>query len=281
MRRIFLMSSVLFVAPFTFGESGEVSAQCVATQDCASLGYTEASCPNGGIKCPFGQGFACMGNYGSKDDDINCTYGSIYYNDGICIKEFVSGRIPIGVVVYINPINGEKWIMSLSDSEMQNYDGTNSSNFYSDWDGSGGIFDIPEIQTANSKVLAVSDIKSCENTKFMSELSVGKYVLDYAPAGAENTKGKWCLPAAGIWNSITIHEEEISKGIKMTGGTAITSTYCQNDQDNYYWTSTECSKNQAWAWSGCMKGIKCIYKSRFDNSNNHLKSFRSRAVMKI
>ena len=39
------MSSVLFVAPFTFGESGEVSAQCVATQDCASLGYTEASCP--------------------------------------------------------------------------------------------------------------------------------------------------------------------------------------------------------------------------------------------
>ena len=59
MRKIFLMSSVLFVAPFTFGEMGEVSAQCVATQDCASLGYTEASCPNGGIKCPFGNSWNC------------------------------------------------------------------------------------------------------------------------------------------------------------------------------------------------------------------------------
>ena len=56
------MSSVLFVAPFVFGESGEVSAQCVATQDCASLGYTEASCPNGGIKCPFGNTWNC-GNF--------------------------------------------------------------------------------------------------------------------------------------------------------------------------------------------------------------------------
>ena len=61
MRRIFLMSSVLFVAPFTFGEMGEVSAQCVATTDCASLGYTEASCPNGGIKCPFGNTWSCKG----------------------------------------------------------------------------------------------------------------------------------------------------------------------------------------------------------------------------
>ena len=35
-------------------------AQCVATTDCASLGYTQTSCPNGkGIKCPFGNTFAC------------------------------------------------------------------------------------------------------------------------------------------------------------------------------------------------------------------------------
>jgi len=29
-------------------------AQCVATADCATLGYTETSCPNGGgVKCPW------------------------------------------------------------------------------------------------------------------------------------------------------------------------------------------------------------------------------------
>ena len=38
-------------------------AQCVATQDCAALGYTEASCSGGsGVKCPFGNKWACFEN---------------------------------------------------------------------------------------------------------------------------------------------------------------------------------------------------------------------------
>ena len=38
-------------------------AQCVASQDCETLGYTETSC-NGskGIKCPFGNKWACFSN---------------------------------------------------------------------------------------------------------------------------------------------------------------------------------------------------------------------------
>ncbi len=37
-------------------------AQCVATQDCATLGYTETSCNGGkGVKCPFGNKWACLG----------------------------------------------------------------------------------------------------------------------------------------------------------------------------------------------------------------------------
>ena len=36
-------------------------AQCVATQDCATLGYTETSCNGGkGVKCPFGNLWACL-----------------------------------------------------------------------------------------------------------------------------------------------------------------------------------------------------------------------------
>ena len=36
--------------------------QCVATQDCATLGYTETSCNGGkGVKCPFGNKWACLG----------------------------------------------------------------------------------------------------------------------------------------------------------------------------------------------------------------------------
>ena len=40
---------------------GNVWAQCVSTQDCTALGYTETSCPNGGVKCPFGNKWFCGG----------------------------------------------------------------------------------------------------------------------------------------------------------------------------------------------------------------------------
>ena len=44
---------------------GNVWAQCVTTQDCTALGYTETSCSNGnGVKCPFGNKWFC----GSSDD---------------------------------------------------------------------------------------------------------------------------------------------------------------------------------------------------------------------
>ena len=36
-------------------------AQCIVTQDCATLGYTEMSCSGGsGVKCPFGNKWACF-----------------------------------------------------------------------------------------------------------------------------------------------------------------------------------------------------------------------------
>ena len=38
-----------------------VNAQCVVTQDCVTLGYTETSCNGGkGVKCPFGNKWACL-----------------------------------------------------------------------------------------------------------------------------------------------------------------------------------------------------------------------------
>ncbi len=54
--KLFLLlgTSLSFIPTLTF-------AQCVATQDCATLGYTETSCNGGkGIKCPFGNKWACL-----------------------------------------------------------------------------------------------------------------------------------------------------------------------------------------------------------------------------
>ncbi len=54
--KFLLLGTSLSLIPFT------VNAQCVATQDCATLGYTETSCNGGkGVKCPFGNKWACLG----------------------------------------------------------------------------------------------------------------------------------------------------------------------------------------------------------------------------
>ena len=55
-RKLFLLigTSLPFIPCLTF-------AQCVATQDCKTLGYTETSCNGGkGVKCPFGNWWACL-----------------------------------------------------------------------------------------------------------------------------------------------------------------------------------------------------------------------------
>ena len=51
------------------------NAQCVATTDCATLGYTQTSCPDGkGLKCPFGNTFACP----ATDKSVCEKYGFKY-----------------------------------------------------------------------------------------------------------------------------------------------------------------------------------------------------------
>lgn len=62
-----------------------VNAQCVATQDCATLGYTQSSCNGGkGVKCPFGNVWACF----PSEEDICKDNGFI---------EACSGEGQIGV----------------------------------------------------------------------------------------------------------------------------------------------------------------------------------------
>ena len=63
MNKKYLLSSVTAGIALLYANHG--TAQCVSTQDCTALGYTETSCPNGnGVKCPFGNKWFC----GSSDD---------------------------------------------------------------------------------------------------------------------------------------------------------------------------------------------------------------------
>ena len=53
-----------------------INAQCVATQDCATLGYTETSCSGGsGVKCPFGNKWACFKSDSECEQQFCDKYG--------------------------------------------------------------------------------------------------------------------------------------------------------------------------------------------------------------
>ena len=58
-------------------------AQCVATQDCETLGYTETSCNGGkGIKCPFGNKWACIKSDSECEQQFCDKYGYKYTCSG-------------------------------------------------------------------------------------------------------------------------------------------------------------------------------------------------------
>ena len=283
MRRIFLMSSVLFVAPFVFGESGEASAQCVATTDCASLGYTEASCPNGGIKCPFGNtwscktcdplykytcngtgytggdGPACGGKYKSCKCAAgyiwngaacsaravlgqctgyakNCAIGDILNSDGTCTTNKESGKTPIGVVVYIGSDNCGQ-ALSLKDLGAKAW--------------SPGYADVPGLPNYGSTSAAESDYDSCDNTqKIIQAGDAAEYpaawaAVTYAPDSAPGTKGKWCLPAAGIGRAMMARRPVINAALATAGG----DVWPTRANPAYWnWTSSELDDAHAWAF---------------------------------
>ena len=71
MRRYLYLSTAVAGVMMTTG-AGSVSAQCVTSQDCAALGYTDSACPGSGVKCPFGNSWYCGG--GAAEDCIKLGY---------------------------------------------------------------------------------------------------------------------------------------------------------------------------------------------------------------
>lgn len=119
MRKVILLSSVVVTGWMFggFGESGDALAQCVNTTDCASLGYTESSCANGRLKCPFGDTWSCKETTSTPTEPEiptrailgtctgyakNCEVGWIFNNDGSCLPSKVDSRTPIGIIAYIS-----------------------------------------------------------------------------------------------------------------------------------------------------------------------------------
>ena len=210
----------------------EIMAQCTENTDCASLGYTETSCPEGGLKCPLGNYWYCPAEaeWGKCNGSAkNCNIGDILYSDGTCSSQNISGKTPIAVVVYksangncaqamaLKPIGSYKW--------------------------SSEYVDIPNLTDFGSDYRASTDYQSCTNTVIITAAGdKSKYpaawaAKNYNTAGTES--GDWCLPAAGIMTSIKNNISTINNGFNLIRGAQIGRSF-------YYWSSSEAGKFNAW-----------------------------------
>ena len=308
---------------------GVVSAQCVATTDCASLGYKSSKDDGGCLKCPFGNGYycperceasyqytctganevkpssaacsnryekcdcnsgyewnsgackqcaskykyTCTGANESKGADScggkysacqcatnyewnstsgkcesvavlgvctgkaqSCSIGQILNNDGSCSNSVVSGKTPIGVVVYIS-----------GGSDKCGYAMTASPIVFSiEWGNPNT--DIPSLPNYTSYTTAIKDFDVSGNmTKIIQAGSSSTYpaayaAMNYAPSAAPTSKGKWMLPTAGILNSLYTNLNAINNAISKVGGTQLTG------DNEHIWSSYEYGSYSAWVF---------------------------------
>ena len=260
----------------------EIMAQCTENTDCASLGYTETSCPDGGLKCPLGNywycpaeqcspdyqytctgtgytggsGEACDGKYTSctcadgyewKDGTCqeilkpewgkcngsakNCNIGDIVYSDGTCSSQRISGKTPIAVVVYKS--DDGKCAQAMALKSIGTYE----------WDSNGYGTDISGLSNYSFASDAAQDLASCKNTAIITaEGTNGSCPAaweSYVYTTEGTNVGDWCLPAAGIFNSIKNNLSTINAGIISVNGEQL----YVNDN---IWSSSEYDNYTAW-----------------------------------
>ncbi len=216
-------------------------AQCTTTPDCAAMGYTENSNKGGCLKCPVGNGWYCPE---PKEEKAilgqctgyakNCKIADILNSDGTCTSDKKSGKTPIGVIIAIKDNCG--WAMTAS------VIATNLK--WSTKEVATGIGTTPDWTTA------ITDFEACVNTQKIiqqgnsSEYPAAWAAVNYSPIAAPVTKGKWCLPAPGMLNSLYTNFYAINNTISKLGGKQLT-------HDIPVWSSSESDYFTAWAfWPG-------------------------------
>ena len=219
-----------------------INAQCVATQDCATLGYTETSCSGGsGVKCPFGNKWACFKSESEICNDLGftlscagtnqtggvgkpcngkyyectCTSGYIW-NDSSqkCEYDYKTNCI-IGALYYSDGTCSQDKISSKTLLGVVIYEKTSSANGWVmtvkpvktniTWGVKGT--DIPGLSNCKSTSCLTDIQASCTNTDVIT--AYGNSSTYPAAWAAKNYKptgtpsGKsWCLPSYDLLNNL-------------------------------------------------------------------------------
>ena len=263
----------------------EIMAQCTENTDCASLGYTETSCPDGGLKCPLGNYWYCPGEQCSDDYQYTCTgsneaggsgeacggkYKSCTCADGYEWKNGTCQEIlkpewgkcngsakncNIGDIVYSDGTCSPQKISDKtpiavvvyksSDGNCAQAMALNSLGEYA-WGISSGIKDISALQNFPSPQDASQDFASCENTIIITSELPSK---GNYPAAWETYEYETEGTKAGDW---CLPAAGIMTSIKNNWGNISKGfSFAGGEQpNNEYWTSTESGSSYAYISMG-------------------------------
>ena len=203
MRNITLLTGTMLFLPMTVMAQ---SINCTPSPDCASLGYTESSCPDGaGIKCPWGNTWFCTkekcdtsfqytcsgtGYAGGASEACNgkyqqcmCTSGYEWKN-GACQKEILkpewgkcngyAQNCNIGDILYSDGtcsaqrISGKLPIaVVVYKSSDRNCGQAMALNSLGNYKW-GKREDIPELNNFDGSSTASTDVQSCSNTALIT-----------------------------------------------------------------------------------------------------------------
>ena len=227
-------TSLSFIPSLTF-------AQCVATQDCATLGYTETSCNGGkGVKCPFGNWWACFKTDSEIEQQFCDKYGFKYTCTGA--NETGGGELCNNKYAFCTCADGYKWkdgsctktipAVSCTIGTLYYSDGTCSNNLESGktllgvvimektTSYSGWIMTISPINPSISwsKEVNIPGLSDCTSTSCLTDTQDSctntEIITNYGNSSAYpaawavknyNPSGtpsgkSWCLPSGGLLN---------------------------------------------------------------------------------
>ena len=271
------MRSYLYLSTAVAGvmmTAGASFAQCVTTQNCAELGYTETSCPDGtGIKCPFGDTFACTGGSCANDCDklgfkYTCT-GTGYSGGGgeTCNDKYSYCNCSSPYTwsngacschsTYQYTCTGTGYSGSSGKSCGGKYTSCTCASGY-EWNGSSCIPKGAhgELYYCNGMVVGVRATSmnfyvAMKDLGQMTWPDANNQCLDYSFCG--NVKGT--LPTREQLQSIYNNKSRVNSLLSINSGTKIT--------ENWYWSSTGFDGNSYYVMA-MSQGVSYVYSEYLD-----------------
>ena len=258
-----------------------INAQCVATQDCAALGYTETSCSGGsGVKCPFGNKWACFKSesevcqqYGftlsctggqigvgkacnGKYSECTCAAGYTWNNSSQKCEYDYKTNCVIGALYYSDGTCSRDKLSSKTLLGVVIYEKSSSQN--------GWIMTVKPVKTdiawgVSGTTTGIKDktvSASCTNTQKLVALGSSYQAAitanNYKPTGTPSGK-KWCLPSYDLLYNLnnSVNFAKVNAGITIAGGTILGNVY--NGYEDV-WSSSEYDSYGAWEFNAGMSG---------------------------